>query len=470
MKPGENVICAAGTRPDMRDATADVGLESRAGDLTITVVAAPGPGEAACVTSAEPGKWGVASEAYTGPSTEDVAIDAGTEPEMGNMSLDAGTRPWTGDIVNDAGTEPRTWEVTSDAGTEQIREWKSSNPPPAGGTSFASTVGPLIIALPWASLTRLVGKQAQLLHSINSRASSVAMLQPSHIAHSDHYVFVAGPALAGPESAEPVPAGTGVTTGKQAQLLYCSYSKDPSAAALQPAAVGSAANYDSDNESGDSDLDPLDYQSSGITVDGKDGSGGRRSHIAIPAIMRRHLNCIRTVQSFKLSGGIFSIQPWINRRRGHLRFSYQLYRGQGRWNCPGPDAIVTAVDGRIGCIGLGGIGDPLAQPETASGDEDVCTLHDDDCRNYGGGNNVNRSQTLGHEALIHGNIGRNCREGNASTSEAAVIHGLSVSLASILTSHCVSRVSVSRACFSRVNRIGNRTNVCRVSVSQAKIS
>ena len=48
--------------------------------------------------------------------------------------------------------------------------------------------------------------------------------------------------------------------------------------------------------------------------------------------------------------------------------------------------------------------------------------------------------------------------------------GSSVSLASILTSHCVSRVSVSRACFSRVNRIGNRTNVCRVSVSQAKIS
>ena len=97
-----------------------------------------------------------------------------------------------------------------------------------------------------------MGKQAQLLHSINSRASSVAMLQPSHIAHSDHYVFVAGPVLAGPESAEPVPAGTGVTTGKQAQLLFCSYSKDPSAAALQPAAVGSAANYDSVNESGDS--------------------------------------------------------------------------------------------------------------------------------------------------------------------------------------------------------------------------
>jgi hypothetical protein len=191
VKPGEKVICAAGTRPDKGDATADVGIEPRAGDLTITVVAPPGPGEAACVTSAEPGKWGVASEAYTGPSTGDVAVDAGTEPEMGNMSLDAGTRPWTGDIVNYAGTEPGTWEVTSNAGTEQIREWKSSKPPPAGGTSFTSTVSPFIIALSWASLTRLVGKQAQLLQSIKSRASSAAMLQPSHIAHSDHYVFVA---------------------------------------------------------------------------------------------------------------------------------------------------------------------------------------------------------------------------------------------------------------------------------------
>jgi hypothetical protein len=65
VKPGENVNCAVGTRPEMRDATADVRLESGAVDLIFTVVAAPGPGEGGCIASAEPGKWGVASEAYT---------------------------------------------------------------------------------------------------------------------------------------------------------------------------------------------------------------------------------------------------------------------------------------------------------------------------------------------------------------------------------------------------------------------
>ncbi len=282
----------------------------------------------------------------------------------------------------------------------------------------------------------------------NCRAPSVTvvMLQPSPTAQSDHDVFVAGPVLAGPESAEPVSAvsmpdgsdsvgpvsagpgdadaepGTGATTGKQAQLLYCSNSKDASAAALQPPAVGSAANYDRDNVSGDSDLDALDYQSSGSTVDGKGGSGGRQSHLTIPAIMRHHLNCIRTVQLFKISGEIFSIQPGINRRRGHLRFSYQLNRERGRRNRPGPDAVATAVDGLINCIGLGGIGDLLAQPETASGDEVDCTLYDDECRRYGDGDDVNRSQTLGHEEAL-GNRGSDCREGNASNIEAAEVNG-----------------------------------------------
>jgi hypothetical protein len=101
------------------------------------------------------------------------------------------------------------------------------------------------------------------------------------------------------------------------------------------------ANYNSDTVSGDSDLDSLDYQSSGSTVDGKGGSGGRRSHVAIPAIMRRHLNCMKTVQMFKLSGGIFSLQSWMNHSRGQLRFSNQLNRRKGRRNCPGPDAINT---------------------------------------------------------------------------------------------------------------------------------
>ncbi len=44
------------------------------------------------------------------------------------------------------------------------------------------------------------------------------------------------------------------------------------------------------------------------------------------------------------------------------------------------------------------------------------------CRSYGGGDNVNRPQTLGREAL-HGSFGGDCREGNASNSEAKVING-----------------------------------------------
>ena len=60
----------------------------------------------------------------------------------------------------------------------------------------------------------------------------------------------------GDADAEP---GTGFTTRKQAQLLHCSNSKVPSAVAVQPPAAGSAANYDSDNVSGDSDLDTLDH-------------------------------------------------------------------------------------------------------------------------------------------------------------------------------------------------------------------
>ena len=169
--------------PVLGDATANTGTESREVGVTSIVGAKPGPGGAACVTSTEPGKWGVASDACPEPErslpelgTENVAVDADTEPEMGKMSVDAGTRPCRGDILNDAGAEHGTWEVTSEACTDPIRAWKSSKFTQAGGASFASTVGPLIIALPWALLILLAEKQAQLLHSINSRAPSASVL------------------------------------------------------------------------------------------------------------------------------------------------------------------------------------------------------------------------------------------------------------------------------------------------------
>jgi hypothetical protein len=47
--------------------------------------------------------------------------------------------------------------------------------------------------------------------------------------------------------------------------------------------------------------------------------------------------------------------------------------------------------------------------------------------------------------------------------------GSSVGRVSILTSHGDGCVSVSRACVSRVNRIGNHTSVCRASVNCTSI-
>jgi hypothetical protein len=123
---------------------------------------------------------------------------------------------------------------------------------------------------------------------------------------------------------------------------------------------------------------------------------------------------------FTLSCGIFSLQTWMNRRRGHYRFSYELNRRKGRRNCPGSDAVATAVHGRISCIGLGGIGHPLAQPETASCDEVDCKAYCVDCKSNGGGDDVNRSQTLGREALMHGSIEGGSRECN--TSEAVKVN------------------------------------------------
>ena len=109
--------------------------------------------------------------------------------------------------------------------------------------------------------------------------------------------------------------GTREVTGKKAQLPRSFNSSDPSAAVLQPSEVDSAANCDRGDVRSDSVLDALDYQSSGSTFDGKGGSGGRLSLLALPAIMRRQLNCIKTVQMFRLSCGISPLQLWSSRSR-----------------------------------------------------------------------------------------------------------------------------------------------------------
>jgi hypothetical protein len=167
--------------------------------------------------------------------------------------------------------------------------------------------------------------------------------------------------------------------------------------------------------SSDCDLDDLCYQRSEGTINSKSGRGGQRSHLALPGIMHRHLNCIKTVQMFRLSGGTFSLQSWLQRRLGQLRFSYQL--NSGCRDYPRPDAVVKAVNCHTSChsIGHGGISDTLAQPEIAPGD--------DDCRSYGSVDEVDRSQTFCRNTLIYWCTGGGSSEDSISNSEAVEVYG-----------------------------------------------
>jgi hypothetical protein len=58
--------------------------------------------------------------------------------------------------------------------------------PTARGVSLASTVGPLILFLPGASRIRLAREQVHLLQTIDCRASSEAVQQPSASADGVH--------------------------------------------------------------------------------------------------------------------------------------------------------------------------------------------------------------------------------------------------------------------------------------------
>ncbi len=88
---------------------------------------------------------------------------------------------------------------------------------------------------------------------------------------------------------------------------------------------------------------------------------------------------------------------------------------------PEPSAVITPVHGHTSSISHGGICYLLARQETASGDEVDCKV--EDCTRYGSGDEVNRPQTLGCEALMYGSTGGHCRKGNISNSEAAEVNG-----------------------------------------------
>jgi hypothetical protein len=58
--------------------------------------------------------------------------------------------------------------------------------------------------------------------------------------------------------------------------------------------------------------------------------------------LRYQLSCaVNSIVSKQSNGSnsFFNFQPWINRRRKHLSFSYQLNRERGCRNCPWPDAV-----------------------------------------------------------------------------------------------------------------------------------
>jgi hypothetical protein len=221
----------------------------------------------------------------------------------------------------------------------------------ARSISFASTVGPLSLFLSGASLARLAIKQAQLVENINSRAPSLAVLQPSAGADSVH--------LYGP-SIQPVHWNTFLTARRRT-------SRSRPACRLQAARPEtSAKSCDIACYSGGCDFDDLDARidSSESNIGGEGGSG-RRYRLKLPPSMLRHLNCIRTVEMFrhlncirtvgmyKRSSGLFSLKLQVN--RPHTSAFHVVWDAETAWPLLSMDAL--AVLARLGvtihCLSLG---------------------------------------------------------------------------------------------------------------------
>ena len=197
----------AGTVPGMGAETCGQSAESRTGDLIGEAGTDSGAGVVAG-GSADSGAGDVTgdagSESGTGAATAGASVEsgmgaaigaAGTNPGAGGLIGDAGPDPGMGATIFDADADPGVEDATGNAewakpgmgGTlgaavmEPVQVCEISKLKAVRGAPFAPTVCPLSLILPGASLARLAGNQAHLLHSINSRVSSGAELQPSAI-------------------------------------------------------------------------------------------------------------------------------------------------------------------------------------------------------------------------------------------------------------------------------------------------
>ena len=131
----------------------DVGAEPAAGGETGDAGAHPGTGAVTCVAGAESEAGAVIGAAGT-ESVAGDATDAGTDPGMADAPSDSETKLGMGCMIGAEGKTP-------------MQVCEISRLTAARGVSFASTFGQLSLILPGASLPRLAGKQADLLHKIN---------------------------------------------------------------------------------------------------------------------------------------------------------------------------------------------------------------------------------------------------------------------------------------------------------------
>jgi hypothetical protein len=192
-----NTTGEAGAEPGAVDTIGKVGVETGKGDATGGVGAGPEAGNAISEADAEPGANNAIGEVVAEPGEGDATGEADAKPATRKPSGEMGAEPGAADAIGEVGAEPGAADVIGlgdeighvdtnsatdpggntigDEGTEPgMVKW-----PTARGVSFASTVGPLILLLPGASLTRLAREQVHLLQSIDCRASSEAVQQPS---------------------------------------------------------------------------------------------------------------------------------------------------------------------------------------------------------------------------------------------------------------------------------------------------
>jgi hypothetical protein len=329
------------------------------------------------VIAAGAGGQNTVTGAVVGNNQGDEIGDADTDPGAGDVISDAGAVPGAGDATGDADTKPVMGVMVGDVDKEPMQVHEISKLTVARNVSITPSVGSLSLIRHWASLTLLARKQAHLLHSINSRASLVTALQPSagsgddeefgkllrilrggSVGEADYggrflnllpapennvadSVHLPSPPIQ-PVNLNTVPAPRRRTSRSWSACRPTQLSRQPctrragskggSAISIHSSSCfrGKGIGSGSEASGGRSDS----------TIGGERGSGGRY-RLKLPPSMLRHLNCIKTVEMYKRSGGLFSLKPRMNRRR-HLRFPCRLGCG---------DCLAAAIHGCTNDVG-----------------------------------------------------------------------------------------------------------------------